>query len=83
MVAGSTSSRMPAKLQKAWAPGGKVGNKIRWGTGGDFTRCVRQAIHYGMSPRQAKGVCAKFHKRYTGVWPGSKLNVGAGKRKKR
>jgi hypothetical protein len=74
---------MPAKLQKSWAPGGKVGNKIRWNTPGDFTRCVRQARKYGMSGRVAKGMCATLHKRYTGVWPGSSQNIGKGKRIKK
>ncbi len=82
MAKGSTSSRMPPQLQKAYAPGGKVGRRIRWGTGGDFTRCVRQATKHGMSPSQAKGVCAKFHKRYTGVWPGDKRNTGGKKVRK-
>jgi len=82
MAKGSTASRMPAQLQKAYAPGGKVGKRIRWGTGGDFTRCVRQARKHGMSDGQAKGVCAKFHKRYTGVWPGAKSNTQGSKVRK-
>lgn len=76
MARGSTASKMPKQLQASYAPGGKVGARIRWGTGGDFTRCVRQALKHGMSDRQAKGVCAKFHKRYTGAWPGAAANRG-------
>jgi len=83
MAKGSTASRMPPQLQRAYAPGGKVGIRIRWGTPGDFTRCCTQARKHGMSDRQAKGVCAKFHKRYTGVWPGDARNVGRGRRVKR
>lgn len=74
MAKGSTRSGMPKQLQKAYAPGGKVGSRIKWGTGGDFTRCVKQAKKHGMRDNVAKGVCAKFHKRYTGMWPGAKGN---------
>jgi len=48
--------------------------KIKWGTPGDFTRCVRHLNKY--MPGRAEGYCANLHKRATGVYPGSKLNVG-------
>lgn len=81
MAKGSTASKMPAHLQKVYAPGGKVGGRIRWGTGGDFTRCVSQAKKHGMADGVAKGLCAKLHKRYTGNWPGAKANTGRKLRK--
>lgn len=41
---------------------------IRWGTKGDFRRCVRKTRkHLGTG---AEGYCAKLHKRATGQWPG-------------
>jgi hypothetical protein len=59
------------KLRKYWTVG-KGGAKIRWGTGGDSTRCVRNLSKY-MGPR-AKGYCALRHKEMNGVWPGDKKN---------
>ena len=61
------------KLRRYWTIG-KGGLKIRWNTPGDWTRCNRQLKKY-MGPR-AKGYCALRHKEMTGVWPGSKKNVG-------
>lgn len=43
--------------------------KIRWGSGGDFMRCVRQLSKY-VPPNQVQGFCARLHKRATGKWPG-------------
>jgi hypothetical protein len=61
------------KLRRYWTIG-KGGLKIRWNTPGDWTRCYKQLAKY-MGPR-AKGYCALRHKEMTGVWPGSKFNVG-------
>lgn len=61
------------KLRRYWTIG-KGGLKIRWNTPGDWTRCNRFLKKY-MGPR-AKGYCALRHKEMTGVWPGSKYNVG-------
>lgn len=61
------------KLRRYWTIG-KGGLKIRWNTPGDWTRCYKQLAKY-MGPR-AKGYCALRHKEMTGVWPGSKYNVG-------
>lgn len=61
------------KLRRYWLVG-KGALKIRWNTPGDWTRCYRQLRKY-MGPR-AKGYCALRHKEATGVWPGSKFNVG-------
>ena len=73
---------MPAQLQRSYLSG-KVAPRIRWGTGGDFTRCVRQAQKHGMSPSVAKGACAKLHKRATGMWPGDRRNTGGGRKVRR
>ena len=61
------------ELRRYWTRG-KGALKIRWGTPGDWTRCVRQLSKY-MGPR-AKGYCQLRHKEATGVYTGSKLNPG-------
>lgn len=61
------------QLRHYWTRG-KGGAKIRWGVPGDWTRCVRQLSKY-MGPR-AKGYCQLRHKEMTGVYTGSKFNVG-------
>ena len=61
------------KLRRYWTVG-RGGLKIRWNTPGDWTRCYRNLMKY-MGPR-AKGYCSLRHKEMTGVWPGSKYNVG-------
>lgn len=61
------------ELRRYWTIG-KGGAKIRWNTPGDWTRCNRQLSKY-LGPR-AKGYCALRHKEMTGVWPGSKYNIG-------
>lgn len=60
-------------LRRYWTVG-EGGAKIRWGTGGDFTRCVEQLTeHLGV---RAKGYCALRHREMNGVWPGDKANTG-------
>ena len=61
------------KLRHYWVFG-KGALKIRWNTPGDWTRCYRHLMKY-MGPR-AKGYCSLRHKEATGVWPGSKFNIG-------
>ena len=57
------------KLRRYWLHG--VGAaKIRWGTPGDWTRCVRNLTKY-MGAR-ARGYCALRHKEATGMWTGDK-----------
>lgn len=59
------------KLRRYWTVG-EGGQKIRWGTGGDWTRCVELVgKHLGV---RAKGYCALRHKEMDGYYPGSKLN---------
>jgi hypothetical protein len=57
------------KLRRYWTVG-KGASKIRWGTGGDWTRCVRNLSKY-MGPRSS-GYCALRHKEMNGVWTGDK-----------
>lgn len=57
------------KLRKYWTVG-KGAAKVRWGTGGDWSRCVRHLTKY-MGPR-SKGYCSLRHKEMTGVWTGDK-----------
>ena len=57
------------KLRRYWTVG-KGAAKVRWGTGGDWTRCVRNLSKY-MGPR-SKGYCALRHKEMTGAWTGDK-----------
>lgn len=61
------------KLRRYWTVG-RGALKIRWNTPGDWTRCYRHLRKY-MGPR-AKGYCSLRHKEMTGVWPGSKFNIG-------
>lgn len=61
------------RLRRYWLYG-RGALKIRWNTPGDWTRCYKQLMKY-MGPR-AKGYCSLRHKEATGVWPGSKYNVG-------
>lgn len=61
------------KLRHYWLYG-RGALKIRWNTPGDWTRCYHHLIKY-MGVR-AKGYCALRHKEATGVWTGSKFNVG-------
>lgn len=61
------------KLRHYWLYG-RGAAKIRWNTPGDWTRCYHHLVKY-MGLR-AKGYCALRHKEATGVWTGSKFNVG-------
>lgn len=57
-----------AVLIRYWTRGeGRA--KIRFGTGGDFDRCVQHLSKY-VPPNQVKGFCARLHKIATGKWPG-------------
>ena len=64
------------EFKRYWTVG-KGGLAIRWNTPGDFTRCVRKIKKYAVREGfSAEGYCARLHKATTGVWPGSKQNVG-------
>jgi 2'-5' RNA ligase len=60
------------QLRRYWTIGAG-GAKIRWGTEGDFTRCVRYLSEH-MTPENAKGYCANRHHEMTGMWPGDRDN---------
>jgi 2'-5' RNA ligase len=55
-------------LREYWVHG-EGAAKIRWGTDGDFTRCVRQLRKYVRDP---EGLCAEYHHEALGKWPGEK-----------
>lgn len=57
------------RLRQYWGYG-EGAAKIRWGTKGDWTRCVRHLKKY-LGPR-AKGYCNLMHARVTGTWPNGK-----------
>lgn len=59
------------KLRRYWTIGPGAA-KIRWGTPGDFTRCVKELDKY--MPGRAEGYCQLLHKRATGMYTGSKAN---------
>jgi hypothetical protein len=63
-----------AKLRAYWTSG-KGNLKIKWGSPGDFKRCVRHLRKY-LPPNQLKGYCANLHKMATGMWPGDRKNRG-------
>jgi len=60
------------KLRRYWTVG-EGGQKIRWGTPGDWTRCVA-LVEKHLGPR-AKGYCALRHKEMDGYYPGDKRNL--------
>lgn len=71
-----------AELKRYWTVG-KGGLKIRWGTPGDWQRCVREIRKYAAKEGfSAEGYCARLHKEMTGVYPGSAANVGGNGRSK-
>lgn len=51
------------QLRQYWLTGGGA-LKIRWGTPGDFTRCVRHLDEY--MPGRAEGYCQLLHIAATG-----------------
>lgn len=55
-------------LRRYWAFG-EGARLIRWGTPGDFMRCVRRVNKY-MTDEQARGFCNERHQDALGVPPG-------------
>jgi len=53
------------KLHEYWVHGPGAA-KIRWGSPGDFDRCV---LHLGKFIADPKGYCAKAHHDALGIWP--------------
>lgn len=62
----SAQAGRAAPLRRYWLTG-KGALKIRWGTSGDFGRCVRATRRYLRDP---EGYCAELHHEATGQWPG-------------
>lgn len=60
------------KLRQYWLHGPGAA-KIRWGTPGDFTRCVRHLTKY--MPGRAEGYCQRLHHRANGYYTGDKRNL--------
>lgn len=78
MASRGRSSRGNAEQLRRYWTSGPGAAKIRWGTAGDWTRCTRQ-LHKYMGSR-AKGYCQLLHRRATGVYTGSRANVGRRRR---
>ena len=70
--AGDLASRMPPQLKAYWLTGPGAA-KIRWGTPGDFKRCVR-ALR-GKFPEDTEGLCANLHHDALGKWPGQEAEA--------
>lgn len=59
------------RLRKYWTRGAGA-LKIRWGTPGDWRRCVKQLRkHVGPG---AEGLCSVYHNAAVGFYPGDKRN---------
>lgn len=54
-------SRMPAQLRASYLRG-KVAARIRWGSPGSMTRCMRQAKQHGVVERMRGGMCGNLRK---------------------
>lgn len=69
-------------LRRYWTTGAGAA-KIKWGTPGDFNRCVRNVSRF-MGAR-ARGYCALRHKAATGMWTAqhAKALRGGGRRRSR
>jgi len=63
-------------LRRYWTHG-KGALKIRWGTPGDWKRCVRHLMKY-LGPR-AKGYCQLRHHEATGMWTAQHAKLDRGK----
>lgn len=60
-----------AKLREYWTHG-EGAAKIRWGTEGDFDRCVRQLRKYVRDP---EGLCNEYHHEAVGKAPGAHTSL--------
>lgn len=60
------------RLRRYWLYG-EGAAKIRWGTPGDFTRCVRLLDEH--MPGRAEGYCQLLHKHANGYYTGDKRNL--------
>lgn len=64
---GEFQSRLNGELERYWTRG-EGAAKIRWGTPGDFNRCVSNLREH--FPADPEGLCANLHHEALGVWPG-------------
>lgn len=61
-----------SNIERYWKTGAGA-TKIRWGTSGSHTRCVRHLRkHLDGSEDRAHRVCAQWEHDVTGHWPGEK-----------
>lgn len=68
-MADRTPGVLPHQLAHWWEHG-EGAAKIRWGTAGDFDRCVRLAVTDAhMDPERAKGFCNERHHAVLGIYP--------------
>ena len=68
-IADTVSDQRNVARLRRWYTRGEGAARIRWGTPGDFNRCVRLAGRH-MPLEKAKGFCALRHREALGVWPG-------------
>lgn len=54
------------RLRRYWTFGTGGRRKVRWGTPGDFNRCVNHLSKYVRNPQ---GYCNLRHHAATGMWP--------------
>ena len=64
------------RLMNYWAHG-EGAAKIRWGTHGDFDRCVRELTQHVPASINVKGLCSNLHVRALGVRPGQERGDNA------
>jgi hypothetical protein len=65
-------------LRNYWTHGAGAA-KIRWGSPGDFNRCVREVSKY--LGGRARGYCALRHKAATGMWTSQHAKATRGGRR--
>lgn len=68
-----------ARLRRYWTRG-RGAAKVRWGTPGDFNRCVR---HLRKFIRNPQGYCNLRHHDALGIWPSQHAKALRGGRRKR
>lgn len=75
LAVADVTSMLP-QLVRFWVAG-EGASRIRWGTPGDFNRCVlaiqKEVVEDGKAPlpdRVIKGLCANLHRAATGANPG-------------
>jgi hypothetical protein len=73
-IADTPSDVAAARQLKRYWLHGEGAAKVRWGTPGDWTRCVRHLTKY-MGDR-SKGYCQNLHKDATGIYTGDRRNPG-------